>query len=101
MKQFELSRSAESLKPSGIRKFFDLAANMKGVISLGVGEPDFVTLECKASMYSFFGTRVYVIYSKCRIIGAPSRNSKVSKNNLQYLMIQVMKSLLQLERARR
>ncbi|PGA28622.1 aromatic amino acid aminotransferase [Bacillus thuringiensis] len=43
MKQFELSRSAESLKPSGIRKFFDLAANMKGVISLGVGEPDFVT----------------------------------------------------------
>jgi aminotransferase len=31
------------MKPSGIRKFFDLAANMEGVISLGVGEPDFVT----------------------------------------------------------
>jgi len=31
------------LPPSGIRKFFDLAAEMKGVISLGVGEPDFVT----------------------------------------------------------
>lgn len=43
MKQFELSRAAESLQSSGIRKFFDLAANMKGVISLGVGEPDFVT----------------------------------------------------------
>lgn len=43
MKRFELSRSAESLQPSGIRKFFDLAAGMKGVISLGVGEPDFVT----------------------------------------------------------
>ncbi|MDM5236539.1 aminotransferase [Bacillus cereus] len=43
MKQFELSRTAESLQPSGIRKFFDLATNMKGVISLGVGEPDFVT----------------------------------------------------------
>ncbi|WP_439021293.1 aminotransferase [Bacillus thuringiensis] len=43
MKPFELSRAAESLQPSGIRKFFDLAANMKGVISLGVGEPDFVT----------------------------------------------------------
>ncbi|MBC6973720.1 aminotransferase [Bacillus sp. Xin] len=43
MKQFELSRVAESLQPSGIRKFFDLAASMKGVISLGVGEPDFVT----------------------------------------------------------
>ncbi|WP_088291906.1 aminotransferase [Bacillus mycoides] len=43
MKQFDLSRVAESLQPSGIRKFFDLAASMKGVISLGVGEPDFVT----------------------------------------------------------
>ncbi|MEW6572798.1 MAG: aminotransferase class I/II-fold pyridoxal phosphate-dependent enzyme [Bacillota bacterium] len=31
------------LPPSGIRRFFDLAAEMKGVISLGVGEPDFVT----------------------------------------------------------
>jgi aminotransferase len=38
-----LSKNVENLKPSGIRKFFDLAANMEGVISLGVGEPDFVT----------------------------------------------------------
>lgn len=37
------SRCALGLKPSGIRKFFDLAANMEGVISLGVGEPDFKT----------------------------------------------------------
>ncbi|ABZ85051.1 aminotransferase, class i and ii [Heliomicrobium modesticaldum Ice1] len=32
-----------NLPPSGIRRFFDLVANTKGVISLGVGEPDFVT----------------------------------------------------------
>ncbi|WJQ82735.1 aminotransferase [Brevibacillus brevis] len=38
-----LSSTVESLKPSGIRRFFDLAASMEGVISLGVGEPDFVT----------------------------------------------------------
>jgi len=38
-----LSATVESLKPSGIRRFFDLAASMEGVISLGVGEPDFVT----------------------------------------------------------
>lgn len=38
-----ISETARQLKPSGIRKFFDLAAGMKGVISLGVGEPDFVT----------------------------------------------------------
>ncbi len=31
------------IKPSGIRKFFDIAANMQDVISLGVGEPDFPT----------------------------------------------------------
>ena len=38
-----LSRCAQDLRPSGIRKFFDLAATMEGVISLGVGEPDFKT----------------------------------------------------------
>jgi aminotransferase len=32
-----------AMPPSGIRKFFDLVTEMKGVISLGVGEPDFVT----------------------------------------------------------
>ncbi len=38
-----LSETVTNLPPSGIRKFFDIAAQMKGVISLGVGEPDFVT----------------------------------------------------------
>ncbi|MBB5172860.1 aminotransferase [Texcoconibacillus texcoconensis] len=38
-----LSTTVKSVPPSGIRKFFDLAANMEGVISLGVGEPDFST----------------------------------------------------------
>ncbi|NPV56098.1 MAG: aminotransferase class I/II-fold pyridoxal phosphate-dependent enzyme [Anaerolineae bacterium] len=38
-----LSRRVTGLKPSGIRKFFDIAATMKDVISLGIGEPDFTT----------------------------------------------------------
>ncbi|WP_270180655.1 aminotransferase [Alkalihalobacillus sp. CinArs1] len=38
-----VSKNAAKLKPSGIRKFFDLASQMDNVISLGVGEPDFVT----------------------------------------------------------
>ena len=38
-----LSRRAVAIKPSGIRKFFDIAAEMDDVISLGVGEPDFKT----------------------------------------------------------
>lgn len=37
------SQAVIDIKPSGIRKFFDLASSMKGVISLGVGEPDFDT----------------------------------------------------------
>ena len=38
-----LSKIVAGLKPSGIRKFFDIAATMKDVISLGIGEPDFTT----------------------------------------------------------
>ncbi len=38
-----ISKTVQQLKPSGIRKFFDLANQMEGVISLGVGEPDFDT----------------------------------------------------------
>ena len=38
-----LSPTVVGIKPSGIRKFFDIASTMDGVISLGVGEPDFPT----------------------------------------------------------
>ena len=38
-----ISQRANQLSPSGIRKFFDLLASMEGVISLGVGEPDYAT----------------------------------------------------------
>lgn len=38
-----IAKKCKEMKPSGIRKFFDLAAQMEDVISLGVGEPDFQT----------------------------------------------------------
>ncbi len=38
-----LSPGARNMRPSGIRKFFDIAAEMKDCITLGVGEPDFKT----------------------------------------------------------
>ncbi len=38
-----LAKRVAELKPSGIRKFFDIVATMKDVISLGIGEPDFTT----------------------------------------------------------
>lgn len=38
-----LAPAAQAMRPSGIRKFFDLASDMPHCISLGVGEPDFKT----------------------------------------------------------
>jgi aminotransferase len=45
MREQYISRRIAGLRPSGIRKFFDIAATMKEVISLGIGEPDFNTPE--------------------------------------------------------
>ena len=38
-----ISQSVQNMKPSGIRRYFDIAATMDNVISLGIGEPNFVT----------------------------------------------------------
>ena len=38
-----LSQKITDIRPSGIRKFFDIVTEMKDAISLGVGEPDFDT----------------------------------------------------------
>ena len=38
-----ISKRVQSIPPSGIRRFFDIAATMTDVISLGIGEPDFIT----------------------------------------------------------
>jgi len=43
MSKTYLSKTVTNLKASGIRKFFDIAATMDDVISLGIGEPDFTT----------------------------------------------------------
>ena len=38
-----LNRRIQDIPPSGIRKYFDLLNSMDGGISLGIGEPDFIT----------------------------------------------------------
>ena len=43
MSTIHLANRVTSVPPSGIRRFFDIAATMQDVISLGIGEPDFVT----------------------------------------------------------
>lgn len=54
VKRSFLAERVATLKPSGIRKFFDIVATMKDVISLGIGEPDFSTPEpiMQAGMHS-------------------------------------------------
>ena len=56
-----LTQKIQEVKPSGIRKFFDVAATMKDAISLGVGEPDFVTPWAirEAGIYSLEKGRTY------------------------------------------
>ena len=48
------SKVTYEMKPSGIRKYFDIAATMPDCISLGVGEPNFVTpqVACDAAIKS-------------------------------------------------
>lgn len=41
--KYPISQTVQNIKPSGIRKFFDIVSEMKDAISLGVGEPDFET----------------------------------------------------------
>lgn len=82
-----LSDRVQNMKPSGIRKFFDLAAQMQDVISLGVGEPDFQT------PWSIRKTAINVLERK-RIVytansGLIELRSSISsylkrKNNLEY-----------------
>ncbi len=43
MNEHELNPVVTAVPPSGIRRFFDIASTIKDVISLGIGEPDFVT----------------------------------------------------------
>ncbi|HEY87805.1 MAG TPA: aminotransferase class I/II-fold pyridoxal phosphate-dependent enzyme [Dehalococcoidia bacterium] len=71
------SQRVEQLSPSGIRKFFDLLASMEGVISLGVGEPDFVTPWHirEAAIYSL--EKGYTMYTSN--LGMPELRQELSR----------------------
>ena len=62
-----LSKKITGIEPSGIRKFFDLASTMEGVISLGVGEPDFATPWhiCENAIH-YMRTGQDFLYIECR-----------------------------------
>ena len=82
-----ISQRVEQLSPSGIRHFFDLLASMEGVISLGVGEPDFATPWHirEAAIYSI--ERGYTMYTSN--LGMPELREVLSRylkdtSNLEY-----------------
>ena len=74
-----LSDKVIDIKPSGIRKFFDLVVEMNdpNVISLGVGEPDFDT-PWHIREEGISGKRSYILYIQCRIEGIEGRNQCLS-----------------------
>ncbi|MFC1907790.1 aminotransferase class I/II-fold pyridoxal phosphate-dependent enzyme [Chloroflexota bacterium] len=81
------SQGVNQLSPSGIRKFFDLLASMEGVISLGVGEPDFATPWhiCEAAIHSL--EKGYTMYTSNS--GMPELRHELSQSlknnyNLEY-----------------
>ena len=57
-----LSARVKEVQPSGIRRFFELAAKMPHAISLGVGEPDFETRGRFAARHSVSGKRTDLLH---------------------------------------
>lgn len=76
MKSF-VSERARGLKPSGIRKYFDIVQTMPDAISLGVGEPDFVTPWDIRSAAIRSLQRGYTQYTGSR--GLPELREKISR----------------------
>ena len=78
LSQSRISEKVSALPPSGIRKFFDLLSSMEGVISLGVGEPDFVTpwYIREAAIYSL--EKGYTMYTSNK--GTPELRAALSKD---------------------
>lgn len=75
--QIYLSDVVKSVPPSGIRKFFDLVSQTEGVISLGVGEPDYVTPWHirEACLYSL--EQGYTMYTSNR--GLPELREEIAR----------------------
>lgn len=82
-----LSERVQKIKPSGIRKFFDMANCMENVISLGVGEPDFKTpwvIRSKAIETLEQGKTVYTSNAGLATLREEISNYIESKYSLKY-----------------
>ena len=86
-RKYHISQRVNQVSPSGIRRFFDLLASIEGVISLGVGEPDFATPWhiCEAAIKSL--EKGYTMYTSN--LGMPELRQELSRHlrdnyNLEY-----------------
>lgn len=73
----KISKTVQNMPPSGIRVFFDLVVGMKDVISLGVGEPDFVTPWNVRESAIYAIEKGYTSYTSNK--GLPELRSAISK----------------------
>ena len=87
VRTYPVSQLANQIAPAGIRRFFDLLASMDGVISLGVGEPDYATPWhiCEAAIESL--KKGYTMYTSNS--GMPELRQELSRHlaktyNLEY-----------------
>ncbi|MFA6866742.1 MAG: aminotransferase class I/II-fold pyridoxal phosphate-dependent enzyme [Clostridia bacterium] len=78
-----ISNKAQEIPFSGIRKFFDIAAEMKDCISLGIGEPDFITPKsfCKAGIESIENGKTQYT-SNCGLLELRQAISKYLKDSI-------------------
>ncbi len=86
-RKHHIAQRVNQLSPSGIRRFFDLLASVEGVISLGVGEPDFATPWhiCETAISSL--GKGYTMYTSN--LGMPELRQELSRHlkdnyNLEY-----------------
>ena len=77
-RKYQISKRVNQISPSGIRRFFDLLASIEGVISLGVGEPDFATPWhiCEAAISSL--SKGYTMYTSNS--GMPELRQELAKH---------------------
>lgn len=86
-RKYQISKRVNQISPSGIRRFFDLLASIEGVISLGIGEPDYATPWhiCEAAISSL--GKGYTMYTSNS--GMPELRRELAKHlknsyNLKY-----------------
>ena len=95
--KYSLSKTVESIEPSGIRKFFDIVSEMKDAISLGVGEPYFETpwhirdegIYALEKGKTFYTSNAGLKELRCEINNYLNRTQNLTYNPMQEILVTV------------